>query len=110
MTKEEILERSRRENLGKHDERELSAFGLACRWGMAAGGILCVILVLASKFLFDAPEVGLAAWLVYFTMQASVNLVLFRELGQKGKLWLGVFELVIALAYLAALIYKTMVA
>ena len=110
MTREEILERSRRENTGKHDEREMAVYGLASRWGMLVGGLLCVVLVLASEFLFGVPEVGLTAWMVYFAMQGTSNLVLGRKLGEKWKVIYGILELVFALAFLVALVCKTMVA
>ena len=75
MNKDEILKMSREENEGKHDEREMMAYGTASRVGMLVGAIICAVLVFASELLFHIPEIGLVGWLVYFAMQGSGNIV-----------------------------------
>ena len=69
MNKDEVLKMSREENEGRHDEREIIAFGTASRAGMLVGALVCVLLVFASELLFHIPEIGLVGWLVYFAMQ-----------------------------------------
>lgn len=106
MNREEILRMSREENSGGHDERERIAFGSASRVGMLAGAFVCVLLVFASKLLFHLPEIGWVGWLVYFAMQGSSNIALFRVLESRRNLLWGVIELAVAAAFAAALIAK----
>lgn len=73
MNKDEVLKMSREENEGRHDEREIIAFGTASRAGMLVGALVCVLLVFASELLFHIPEIGLVGWLVYFAMQTSLD-------------------------------------
>ena len=107
MDKEEILKMSQRENKGKPDEREAAAFGKAFRVGMLAGVLLCVALILVSEFILNRPELALAGWVVYFAMQGSSNIVLFRYLNTRRKLIYGVVEIVCAVAFAAALVFQT---
>ena len=107
MRKEEILKRSREENEGRHDEREMLAFGTASRVGMLVGAFVSVLLVLASKLLFQIPEIALVGWLVYFSMQGSSNIVLYMKLKNRGKLIWGIIEIALALAFAIALIVKS---
>jgi len=108
MNKDEILEKSRSENKGKHDEREMAAFGKSSRVGMLVGGLLCVALVLAGEFIFHVPEIGFVGWLVYFAMQGSSNIVLYKHLGERGKLVWGIIELVIAAAFAVTLSIRSL--
>ena len=57
MNKDEVLKMSREENEGRHDEREIVAFGTASRLGMLIGALVCVLLVFASELLFHIPEI-----------------------------------------------------
>ena len=108
MNKDEILRMSREENEGRHDERELRAFGTASRIGMATGALLCTLLAVASKLL-DVPEIGLAGWMVYFGMFGAGYLALYRELRRRRDLVWGVVDLVIALAFAVAMVVVSMV-
>ncbi len=103
MKKDEILEMSRKENEGKPDEREIAAFGIASRVGMLVGGILCVVLILLSEFLFKIPEIGLVAWLVYFAMQGSHYIALYTQLKGREQLVYGIISLIAAVAFAIAL-------
>lgn len=103
MEKQDILALSRKENQGKYDERELAAFGTASKVGMLIGGILCVILVLLSKFLFHLPAIGLVAWLVYFAMHGSHYISLYAQLGARHRLVLGIVYLIFAAVFAVAL-------
>lgn len=109
MKKEDILKMSQKENEGKLDERELEAFGKASRVGMAVGGIICVILVIVSRFVLDIPELALAAWMVYFSMQGSSDITLYKYLKTKSKLVCGVLWIIFAVAFAVALAVKTVI-
>lgn len=107
MNKEDILKMSQRENKGKLDERELAAFGKASRVGMLVGAFLCVILILVSEFVLNKPELSLVGWMVYFAMQGSSNIVLFKYLKTRSKLVYGIIEIGFAVAFVIALVVKT---
>ncbi len=109
MNKDEILKMSREENEGRHDEREMIAYGTASRVGMLVGALLCVLLVLASEFIFHIPEIGLVGWLVYFAMQGSGNIVLYKNLKIRRNLIWGIIELVFAVAFVVVLVVKSVV-
>ena len=109
MNKDEILKMSREENEGRHDEREMIAYGTASRVGMLVGGIICAILVFASELLFHVPEIGLVGWLVYFAMQGSSNVVLYKNLNNRRNLIWGVIEIVFAVAFAVVLVIRSVV-
>ena len=108
MKKDEILEMSRKENAGKHDEREMAAFGTASRVGMLVGGILCAVLVFLSEFLFKVHKIGLVAWLVYFAMQGSHHITLYTKLKTNKHLVYGVVALAFAITFTVTLCVVTL--
>lgn len=108
MNRKDILKMSRAENEGKHDEREIRAFGAASRVGMAVGALMCTLLVLASELLLDIPEIGLAGWLVYFSMYGASSLVLYRELKNRRDLLWCILEFAAAAAFAVLLVVKSM--
>lgn len=109
MNKDEILKMSREENEGRHDEREMMAYGTASRVGMLVGAVLCVVLVFASELLFHIPEIGLVGWIVYSAMQGSGNIVLYNNLKNRRNLIWGIIEIALAVAFAVALIVKSVV-
>lgn len=109
MNKEDILKMSQQENKGKLDERELAVLGKASRIGMLVGILLCVVLILVSKFILNMPELALAGWMVYFAMQGSSNIVLYKNLKTQSKLTYGIIEIVLAVAFAAAFVIKAVV-
>lgn len=109
MNKEEILKKSQQENQGRFDECETAAFGKASRVGMLVGALLCVVLILVSEFVLNMPELGIAGWTVYFAMQGSSNVVLYKQLKTRLRLIYGIVELVFAVAFAVALVLKTVV-
>lgn len=109
MNKDEILKMSREENEGRHDEREMIVYGAASRVGMLVGAIICAVLVFASEVLFHIPEIGLVGWLVYFAMQGSGNIVLYKHLKNYRNLIWGIIEIAFAVVFAVALIIKSVV-
>ena len=105
MKKEEILEKSRQENKGKLDEREMMAFGKASRIGMLVGGLLCVALMLVSYLVLNIPELAMAGWMVYFAMQGSSTIVLYKNLKIRTKLIGGIIEIICAAAFAAVTVF-----
>ena len=106
MNKDEILKISQQENKGKLDELELAVFGKASRVGMLVGGLLCVALILVSEFVLNMPELALVGWMVYFAMQGSSNIVLFKYLKTPSKLIYGIIEIAFAVAFVVAIVFK----
>ena len=109
MNKEEILKMSRAENEGKRDEREIMVSGMASKIGMAVGILICTLLVLASELLLKIPEVGLAGWLVYFSMYGASNLAMYKELKNRRNLEWGIITTAAAVVFAAMLIVKSVV-
>lgn len=103
MNKEEILAKSRKENEGKVDEREIQILANASKVGMAVGGILSVIIVLFSRII-DVPLLGLSAWTVYFSMFGSRRLCQFIMNREKGRLVQAMIGITFGLACFAGMI------
>lgn len=108
MNRDEILQKNRQENEGKHDEREMAALGTAARVGMLVGGILCALLILASEFIFNKHEIGLVAWMVYFAMQGSHSVALYSKLKERKKIVYGIIELITAVVFAVTLVVVTL--
>ncbi|MBR5947167.1 MAG: hypothetical protein IKZ82_00780 [Clostridia bacterium] len=111
MNKEDILERSRQENKGKPDEFEVMAFGKASRMGMLVGAVICMILVIVSRWVIDRPELALASWMIYMAMQGASNIVLYKHLKRQEKLISAIvctgFAILFAVAFVYAIyLYK----
>lgn len=109
MDKDEILKRSRQENEGKHDEREMAAYGTAAKVGMLVGAFVCIALILASEFIFHIPEIALVGWLVYFAMQGTSNVVLFTKLKARKHLIWGIVEILLSAAFAVTIVLKNVV-
>ena len=109
MEKENVLELSRKENEGRHDEREMNAYGNASKVGMLVGGFMCVALVMLSEFVFKIPEIGLVAWHVYFAMQGSHSICLYLQLKKRNRLVYGIVYLIFSLLFIVALCLKSLV-
>lgn len=74
MKKEEILEKSRKENEGKLDELGMKHIADAGKIGMVVGASLCVLFVVLAE-IFNTPIIGLSAWNIYFAMMGSNRIV-----------------------------------
>ena len=83
MNKDEILEKSRKENEAQ-DERERLTLAQAGRIATAVGGCVCAVIILLDAVLSDAPS--FAAWAVYLSMTGTTLLVKFLKLRKKHEL------------------------
>jgi hypothetical protein len=97
MNKEEILNKSRKENEGKDDERELQILANGSRIGMAVGGILSIIVVVFSRIV-EEPLLGLSAWAVYFSMMGSHRLYHFIRTKESVRLIQALIGIVFGIA------------
>ena len=109
MEKEFILKMSRQENEGRRDEREMAVAAAASKVGMLVGGFACIVLVFLGSLVLSAPEISFAGWMVYFSMYASSNFVLFRKLGNRQNLTWGIITAVVAAGFCAALVLKSLI-
>lgn len=106
MKKEEILKLSQKENEGKLDERELSIAGKSSTIGMGVGIVICLILVILSRYFFNAPEVALSAFLVLVAMNASDALTNYFYTKTRSKLVIGIIDIILAIIFAVALMIK----
>lgn len=104
MNKEDILAKSRQENIMNGDEREVTALNNASGVGMIVGGFICIILALVSKNVFKCPEVAFAALLVFFAMRGSQDIAYCVKLKERKRLVQGILELTMAVAFAVGLV------
>lgn len=74
---------------------------------MLVGALVCVALILISEFVLNVPELALVGWMVYFAMQGSSNIVLYKNSKTRSKLIYGIVEIVFAVAFAVAVVFKT---
>lgn len=103
MNKDEILKKSRSENLGQPDERETMLFANASKVGMTVGGVLSMVMVMLSK-VFDTPVLGLSAWSIYFAMFGSRCAYQYRKTKESSWLIKSVIGSGAALVFFISLI------
>lgn len=96
MNKDEVLEKSRKENRAG-DEREIQTLANSSKIGMAVGGILSAIIVVFSRVV-NEPLLGLSAWAVYFLMFGSRRLYQFVQIKEKIRLLQAIIGIAVGLA------------
>jgi len=97
MDREEILEKSRRENRGidEAETRVLEKAGkLAAQVGMT---LCCVISVLEVIF---TEKISLSSWTIYFSILGTTFLIKYIRLRKKHELLLAIFYLCLCAAFL----------
>lgn len=104
MNREEILAKSRMENEGNADEREVAAMGIASSVGLIVGAVACLILAIASRYWFHKPEIAFTALLVFFAMRGSNDIALCAMLKEQKRLIRGIVEFGAAVAFAVALV------
>ncbi len=91
MDKDEILERSRKENKDR-DFVDMEAQAKAYSIAVHVGGLICGVLAVLHVIFTEDLDYGI--WTVYFSVLAAMMLVKFTKLHKRH-------ELVIGLIYLA---------
>lgn len=97
MDKNEILEKSRKENENM-DELEKFALMKAGKCAVAVAGFLCMAVFFVELFIFDTLSLDL--WAIYLSI-SGVNLTvkyIYRK--KTHELVFGIMELLIAVAFL----------
>lgn len=106
MNKQEILEKSRKENQ-KHDERELAALARAGQIAASVGGLVCaVILVLEASLSSFNSRVVFSIWAVYLAITGTTLLVKYIKLHKKHELIFGAFQLALAALFFIMYVIK----
>ncbi len=105
MNKEEILAKSRTENKGRTDEMETAVLGKAGSIAAAAGGLVCMLIVLLNLISKSSdPKVSCAAWSVYGLMQGALFLVKYVKLRRVHELVLAILFLLVGITALVFLV------
>ena len=87
MNREEILEKSRRENEGT-DEMELVVLNLAGKLAAQIGIIICcVVAVLQAEF---TDSTSYESWMIYFSILGTLFTVKYSMLRKKHELLLAI--------------------
>ena len=96
MDKEEILERSRREN-EKLDERERDALAASGKMVFLVGGIICV-LIIALEWNFRR-RIATEIWAVYASMYGTNELIQYFRLRKISHLIFALLQLAMAVFF-----------
>ena len=96
MNKEEILERSRKENKNL-DEMEKNALARGGQRACAVGGLVCMAIILLETIF--AKQVSLIPWAVYLSMTGTALLVKYSQLRKKHELIFGLLQLAMAAVF-----------
>jgi len=96
MNREEILERSRKENKNQ-DEMEKDALAKAGQRACAIGGLVCMVIILLETIF--AESVNVSTWAVYLSMTGTMLLVKYLRLKRKHELIFAVIQLILAAVF-----------
>lgn len=96
MDRDEILERSRKENRDR-DFVEEEVVNRAHRIALSVGMMVCGIISVLNGIFLDS--VGFSVWVVMWAIWSSIFLVKFRCLRRRHELFFGLFYAVLALFF-----------
>jgi hypothetical protein len=97
MDRNDILERSRKENR-KMDEREKDALAKAGQRATAVGGVICAFVILFEAIFSDI--VSFSTWAVYLSMTGTALLVKYSILRKKHELIFGLLQVILAAIFM----------
>ena len=97
MNREEILEKSRKENKNQ-DEMERDALAKAGQRACAVGGLVCMVIILFEAMF--TSQVNFSTWAVYLSMTGTMLMVKYLRLKKKHELIFGMLQLALAAAFL----------
>ena len=103
MNKEEILEKSRRENK-KLDERERDALATSGRMAFLVGGIICA-LIIALEWYFRG-RMPTKIWAVYTSMYGTNELVQYFRLRKISHLIFALLQLAVAVLFFGIFVMR----
>ena len=104
MTREEILEKSRKENQ-TGDEREQATVLRGGSIAKAVGLALCMLMVFLGDVLGADPAAGLGAFAIYWGMYGTDRAYRWWKLREKSDLWLTIGSCAFFIAFVAAYLH-----
>ena len=103
MNKDEILERSRKENKNQ-DEMERDSLAKAGQRACAVGGLVCMVTIILEAIFAEGVNMG--TWAVYLSMTGTMLLVKYVRLKKKHELIFGLLQLCLAATFLIMYIIR----
>lgn len=106
MNKDELLAKSREENKGRTDERELSIIAGGGKTAYFTGMAVCIAILLLNGVLriFGSPNYNpsltFAVWGVWFSMQGAMFLYKYVNIKKKHELMLSIVYIAFAIIML----------
>lgn len=104
MDKDKILQMSRKENEGKGGEWEQSVEYKAGRAARIVGLTVCILLMLLDDLFLNTRIVGMVSRIMFFSIEAASNIVLYRNYRKKTKLIWAIVDITCAIGDLTMLI------
>ena len=96
MNKDDILEKSRRENKGP-DEMEQYAMAAAGKVAAKVGMLVCCIAAILQVIFTGA--VSFESWMIYFGILSATFIVKYAKLHSKHELWVAVLYTVLFIMF-----------
>jgi len=103
VNKEDILEKSRKENKNK-DIAELEVIEQASNIAGRVGMLFCCVIAVLEVIFTGKPN--LSTWAIYFSILATLMLVKYIKLHRKHELWITVLYIACFVGFFAAYILK----
>jgi len=103
MNKEDILEKSRKENKNK-DMAELEVIYQASNIAGRVGMLVCCIIAILEVIFIGRPN--FSTWAIYFSILATLMLVKYIKLRRRHELWITVLYSACFVAFFIAYILK----
>lgn len=96
MNKEEILEKSRKENKGA-DEMERSALQSAGKLAAQVGMLVCCIV--ATLQVAFTGMMSYESWMIYFSILGTLFTVKYIKLHNKHELWMAILYIALFIMF-----------
>ncbi|MGN0802453.1 MAG: DUF6442 family protein [Candidatus Faecivicinus sp.] len=103
MNKDDILEKSRRENKGT-DEMEQYVMAAAGKIAAKVGMLVCCIVAILQVIFANA--INFESWMIYFSILATTFLVKYIKLHSKHELWIAVLYTVLFIMFAVLFILR----
>lgn len=103
MNKEDILEKSRRENKNR-DVAELEVISQASTVAGRVGMLVCCAIAILEVIFTGKP--GLGTWAIYFSILATLMLVKYIKLRRRHELWITILYIFCFAAFLTAYVLQ----
>lgn len=103
MKKEDILEKSRKENKNK-DIAELEVIYRASNIAGRVGMLVCCVIVVLEIIFTGQPN--LSSWAIYFSILGTLMLVKYIKLRRRHELWIAILYIACFILFFIAYVLK----